>query len=167
MQSTSGTPQVSERHIGVLVLVASAVCVVSGVVLAFAYRPGAHGWLRTVHAGSAAVALISAIAARVVGSGGRLRVSARALLSILLGVLVIGAAFATGTVIAWQGGTAGDAGMFLGPGSRVRSGDATFGARALIWTFVVHAALAAGALLLLTGRSARLWWSQRREGAAP
>ena len=46
----------TERAIGGLVVAALAIAVLSGIVLTFVYRPGEHAWLRTVHAGSSAVA---------------------------------------------------------------------------------------------------------------
>jgi len=165
VESTPPVLPVSERHVGLLVIAASVVCAVSGVALMFVYRPNEYSWLRTVHAGSAAMALISAIAARVVGSAGRLRPSTRGLVTIVFGVLVVGGAFATGTVIAWQGGTPSDAGMFLDPDRQVRSGNSTIGGRALLWSFLLHAALAVASLALLAGRAVRLWWVRSRNGA--
>lgn len=166
MESTPPVPPVSERHIGLLVIAAAVVCAVSGIVLVFVYRPNEYSWLRTMHAGSAAVALISAIAARVVGSGGRLRPSTRGMAVLVLGVLIVGGAFATGTVIAWQGGAPSDAGMFLDADRQVRSGSSTVGARALLWSFLLHAALAVVSLVLLAGRAVRLWWLRARGGEA-
>jgi hypothetical protein len=152
---------VSERPIGTFVVVASLVSVVSGCALAVLYRPHEFGWLRTVHAGSAAVALISAIAARVVGSGGRLGVSGRRAAVLVVLVIVLGGAFATGTSLAWRGGAAGDRGMFLGSDSRVTVDGDEVGAGALAVSFVLHALLGVCSFVVLAGRYVRLRWRRR------
>jgi hypothetical protein len=153
---------VSERSIGAFVVAASLVSVVSGSALAALYRPHEFGWLRTIHAGSAAVALISAIAARVVGSGGRLRLSGRRAAMVVVLVIVLGGAFATGTSLAWRGGTPGDRGVFLNSDSRVTVGNDVVSPGALAVSFVLHTLLGLCSFMLLAGRYVRRWWRQRR-----
>ena len=103
---------VSERPVASLAIVAFGLCVLSGVVLGFAYRPHGLGWLRTMHSASAAVGIISVIAARVIGSDGRLRRSTWSIVMTVVVVLLVGAALATGPGLAWTSGDASARGMF-------------------------------------------------------
>lgn len=152
---------VSERSIGLLVVLAAFVAAVSGVVLADLYRPHQWGWLRAVHAGSAAVAVISAIAARVLGTGGRLRMGRRRALVLVGTAIVLGGAFATGSTLAWTGGAPADRGVFLASGHRVLVGDSSVSSGSLLAGFLLHAALGVCAFVVLAGRYVRPWWRQR------
>jgi len=152
---------VSERSVAGLVVVAALVSAVTGVVLAAVYRPNEFGWLRSVHAGAAAVAVISAIAARVVGTGGRLRVSGRRALLLVVLIVVLGGAFATGSSLAWKGGSPDDRGMFLSAGHEVQVGGSSVGGGSLVAGFVLHTVLGVCSFVLLAGRYVRSWWRLR------
>jgi hypothetical protein len=149
------------RTAGGLVVVAGAVALVSGVALAFVYRPGEFGWLRTMHSGAAAAAVITAIAARVVSRGGRVKVSSKgALLAVAL-VMVLGGAFATGSALAWRGGVAGDRGMFLGSGGRVEVGHDLVSRGSILTSFAIHTVIGACSFVLLGGEYVRAWCRPR------
>jgi len=143
------------------VLAALAVAVTSGIVLTFVYRPGEHAWLRTVHAGSSAAAVISAVAASVVRRGGRLRVSRRAVVRIVLLVVILGGVFATGPLLAWTGGSPGDRGVFLEAGHVVTVDGALVDRSELVVTFVLHVILGLCAVGVLGGEYVRARWQRR------
>ena len=144
--------------------VAALVSLGSGVTLAFSYRPNETGFLRGLHAGSAAVAVMSVIAAHVIGSGGRLKPTRRAAALVVGLVVALGAAIATGTALAWTDGAPADSGVFLRAGARVVVSDRTVSGRSIVVTFVVHALLGACSLAVLGGEYVRLRWVQRRTG---
>ncbi len=151
----------TERAVGGLVVAALAVAVMSGLVLTFVYRPGDHAWLRTVHAGSSAVAVISAIAAAVVRRGGRLRVSRRSAVKVVLLVVILGGVFATGSLLAWTGGQPGDRGVFLDAGHVVVVDGALVEPSELVVSFVVHVILGLCAVGVLGWEYVRAWWQRR------
>ena len=155
---------VSERAIGGLVVFAAAVSALSGIALAFVYRPHQYGLLRAAHSGGAAVAVISAIAAHVIGRGGRIKPSRRAVVLVVGTVVVIGAAIATGTSIAWREGAAADRGMFLPGSARVVVSERVVSSRSVLVAFVIHTALGIGSFVLVAGRYVRLLWEGRRSG---
>lgn len=148
----------AEHAVMWLVAVSALVSLVSGVILAVVYRPDEFGWLRVLHSGSSAVALISAVAAQVVRRRGRLKVSARGALGVIAVILLVGAAFATGSQIAWRGGQPDDAGMFLESGRRVVVNDLEMKAGDLVVSFLLHALLGVCSVVLLGYRSARRWF---------
>lgn len=149
----------AEQSVGRFVVVAALVSAVCGVALTFAYRPHEFGWLRVLHAGSGAIAVISAVAARVVGRGGRLRLSGRGIALGVLLVVVLGGLLATGSSLAWNGGAPDDRGMLIGPGHQVRVGNSSVGRGSLIAGLALHAALGVCAFVLLAGRYVRSWWT--------
>lgn len=157
----------AEHAVMWLVVVSAVVSLVSGIVLAVVYRPDDVGWLRVLHSGSSAVALISAVAAQVVRRRGRLKVSARGALGVIAVILLVGAAFATGSQIAWRGGRPDDVGMFLQSGRRVIVNDLEMKAGDLVVSFLLHALLGVCSVVLLGHRSARRWFRvlrRRRSG---
>lgn len=155
---------VSERAIGGLVVFAAAVSALSGIALAFVYRPHQYGLLRAAHSGGAAVAVISAIAAHVIGRGGRIKPSRRTVVLVVGTVVVLGAAIATGTSIAWREGAAADRGMFLPGSARVVVSERVVSSRSVLVAFVIHTALGIGSFVLVAGRYVRLLWEGRRSG---
>lgn len=157
-ESPDALGAVAERPVGALVIAAAVVCVVSGAVLAVAYEPHELGWLRSMHTGAGAVAVISAIAGRVLATGGRLRVTGRRALVVLVVVLLLGGVVATGTSLAWQAGTTPQRGMFLGSVHHVHVGDRTVSPGSIAFGFVVHLVLGLCSFVLLAGRYVRLWW---------
>lgn len=152
----------AERAVGLLVIVAAVVSLVTGLALAFVYRPDEFGWLRMAHSGSSAIALISAVAARVVRRRGRIKVSGRGALGVIALILLIGAAFATGSQIAWRGGQPDDVGMFLDSGRRVVVNDLEMKAGDLVVAFLLHTLLGVCSFILLGHRYVRRWLRFRR-----
>ena len=150
-----------ERAAGLLVLGAATVAVISGIALAFAYRPSDYGWLRTLHSGSAAVTVVSAIAARVVRRGGRLKMAGSMVPKVIGLVFLVGGAFATGATLAWTGGEGGDRGMFLASGHRVAVSGQVVTSSGLIVSFVAHLALGLCAVVLLGAVYVRRWCRPR------
>jgi len=147
----------AERGIGLLVVAAAAVSAITGVVLAFVYRPDEVSWLRVLHSGSSAIAVISAIAARVVRRRGRIPFSGKGVLGVIALILLVGAAFATGSQIAWRGGRPDDVGMFLQSGRRVIVNEAEMKAGDLVVSFLLHTLLGVCSFILLGGRYVRGW----------
>ena len=145
-----------------LAAVAAIVSLGCGVALAGSYRPHETGLLRALHAGAAAIAVMSWIAAHVIGSGGRLKPTRRGAVLVVGLVVALGAAIATGTALAWTGGTPADHGMFLPAGSRVVVSDRTVSGHSILVTFVVHALIGSCSLAVLGGEYVRLRWAKRR-----
>ena len=138
------------RAVGALVVAAGAVAAVSGIWLAFAYRPDELHWLRTLHAGSSAVAVVSFISAWVVQRGGRLKGSARGLGLVAGLVVVLGGAFASGPVLAWKGGDGSDRGMLVGSHDGVSVDGHLVRRSELVVSFALHLGLSACAVALLS-----------------
>jgi hypothetical protein len=145
-----------------MVIVMAVASSLAGIILAVVYRPGEWGWLRTLHAATAAIAVISSVAARVVGAGGRVRLSRRGGVLVVALVLVVGAAFGTGSIVAWRGGQPSDRGMFLDKGHRVESGKSELQPADLVSAFVIHTVLGLLSFLLVAGPSVRQF--RRRPG---
>jgi hypothetical protein len=108
-----------------------------------------------LHSGAAAIAVVSAIAARVVATGGRIRLSPRTLVVGAVVLFLLGGVVATGTVIAWKGGVPSDRGMFLAAGRSVLSGTHRVTADGLMVSFVVHSVLGVCSFLVLAWPAAR------------
>ena len=164
MPTSQPVDPVSRRAVLGLAAAASLVSLGSGVALAFVYRPHEAGFLRALHAGAAAVAVMSAIAARVIGSGGRLKPSRRGVLLVAILTIALGAGIATGSGLAWTGGDPSRRGVFLPAAARVVVSDRSVSGRSIVVTFVVHALLGACSLAVLGGEYVRLRWAQRRTG---
>jgi hypothetical protein len=160
---------VPRRAVLGLAAAASLVSLGSGVALAFVYRPHEAGVLRALHAGTAAVAVMSVIAAHVIGSGGRLKPTRRGAVLVVGLVLALGAAIATGTALAWTDASPAepfpaDRGVFLPAGARVVVSGRAVSGRSIVITFIVHAVLGVCSLAVLGGEYVRSRWAQRRTG---
>lgn len=144
-------------------LLAGGLTALTGLVLVFAYQPDSLRWLRTFHAGAAAVAVVSAIAARVVARNGQLKISGRAVGFVALAVLVLGGAFATGSLLRWEGGASGDRGMFLDAAHTYTVDRTEVSAGAIAVSAAIHTVLGVCAFVLLGWDYLRAKWRQRRE----
>jgi hypothetical protein len=160
-QPVDAAPQ---RAVGRLTALAAIVSLVAGLALVFVYRPGSHGWLRTLHSGGAGVAVISAIAMVVVSRAGRLRTGTRGVVVVLAAIVVLGGAFATGSWMAWTGGVPSDRGIILSVGHSVVVSGHVVSRGGLICALVVHVALAACAAGLFGGGYVRSRWRRRLPG---
>ena len=134
------------RAVSALAVAAFTGCMAVGVILAAVYRPHQSSGLRVLHAGAAAVGLISAIAAVIVARSGRVGVSRKGAFFVVGMVLLVGGALTTGSSLAWTGGAPEDRGVLLSGTNRVLvSGKVVSGNRVAL-TFVVHAVLSLGAV---------------------
>lgn len=163
MRSRPVTEALAARAVSTLAALALALCVVCGAVLAVLYRPHQFGGLRVLHTGSAAVGLISAVAALVVARTGRVGVSRRGALVVLAGVLVVGGAVTTGSSLAWTGGNPAARGALLSGADQVVVAGKTVSGNSVALAFVVHVVLAVGAIALIVWAVVR----QRRRTGNP
>ena len=163
MQSRPATEALAARAVSTLAAIALGLCAVSGAVLAAVYRPHHLGALRVAHTGSAAVGLISALAAVVVARTGRIGVSKRGALLALVAILVIGGALTTGSSLAWTSGNPAARGVLLSGSDRVVVAGTTVSGDRVALGFVVHVVLALGAIALVVWAVGR----QRRRAGNP
>lgn len=162
MPETDPLADAPRQAAGGLVLLSAALAALSGIALTFAYQPDAWRWLRTLHAGAAAVAVVSSIAARVVARGGRLKISRRAVGFVAVAVLVLGGAFATGSLLRWEGGAPGDHGVFLDAAQNYSVDGTDVSAGSIAVSAAIHTALGAAAFVLLGWDQLRAAWRARR-----
>jgi hypothetical protein len=128
----------------------------SGVALCVVNAPHRWGWLRSVHAGSAGVAIMSAVAGLVVARGGRIGSARSSLVVGAAAVVILGAMFTSGAQLAWTDPGRGDRGIWVA--HRVLVGNHLVSRGDLLGALAVHvlsALVAVVALVLLARRAAR------------